>query len=76
MLALLLSCISFDYFFSEPFTRSTSPVRISLTSSSSPHSHRWSPGSAPFAAASRKSFVKLATNSKSKWRNEPSRPAC
>jgi hypothetical protein len=59
-----------------PATASTLQGLSSRTILSSYCLLHFSPGSPPFGAASRQTFFKLATSSKSKCRNEPSRPAC
>jgi K+-sensing histidine kinase KdpD len=64
ILSLVLSCISFDYFFVQPLhTLSVSAFPIFRTSRYSPGSRRWQRGLAPFAARSRRNFGAPATGS-------------
>ncbi|MEG9436517.1 DUF4118 domain-containing protein [Edaphobacter sp. HDX4] len=66
VLALVLSSLSFDYFFTEPLHSFSIQSRMSPTSSFLPHSLRSFHGSARSDAASSEIFSRLATSSRLK----------
>ena len=72
VLAVLLSSVSFDYFFTEPFYSFDISRRDLLTFSFSSPGQQLSPRSVLFDAESRTAFVKPATTFRSKWNRRAS----